>query len=76
MVYFMENPSIKWMRTGGTCSLGNHHVDVTCKPRTKMSRFKLSETGALPKQKKLECFLETRMRLDQQKNGRSKHKKQ
>jgi hypothetical protein len=27
MVYFMENPKLKWMRTGGTPSLGNLQME-------------------------------------------------
>ena len=26
MVYFMEHPSYKWMRTGGTPTSGNPHI--------------------------------------------------
>ena len=28
MVYFMDNPNIKWMMTGGTPILGNHQMNV------------------------------------------------
>jgi len=28
VVYFMENPKIKWMRTGGTPILGNLHIYI------------------------------------------------
>ena len=31
MVYFMEDPSYKWIMTGGTPVLGNHHVDFSAK---------------------------------------------
>ena len=28
MVYFMENPNLKWMMTGGTPILGNLHISA------------------------------------------------
>jgi hypothetical protein len=32
VVYFMENPKIKWMRTGGTPILGNLHIYIYVYP--------------------------------------------
>ena len=26
--FIMENPNLKWMRTGGTLISGNHHLEV------------------------------------------------
>ena len=32
LVYFRENPKIKWMRTGGTPILGNLHIHIYIYP--------------------------------------------
>ena len=29
LIYFMENPNLQWMMTGGTTILGNHHYGLT-----------------------------------------------
>ena len=30
MVYFTENPNLKWMMTGSSPTLGNHHIVLPC----------------------------------------------